>query len=612
MATKYSISAIFKGVDKLSAPVSRMQNRVGKFTRSMERGLRGVERTTGKITGALGKIGAAGAAAFGVASVALTDVIRTGAGFQQTLVAAAAKFPEQITKGTEAYKGLETAARRVGRETEFSASQAAGALNFLAMAGFNAEGAVAALPGVVDLATSAQMDLAEATDIASDTLGAFNLMSEDSATLGKNLARVNDVLAKTANTSNTTIQALFEAMKEGGPVAVTAGSSIEQFAAYAGLLANAGIKGSQAGTTLKNVFLKLAAPVDKAQKALRRLGVQTQDRAGNMRDVTSILGDLNKAMEGFGTAQRSAYLEAIFGKIPIAGVNVLLKAGTKNIKEYNKRLQDSAGYNRKLAGTVRDTVEGRFKSLGSAIESVKISIFSMTEGPLADVIDRMTEWVRTNEKLISTKVGEWILWVTDNLDRIIKWAKRAGIVLGFIGALIVSLKVFIGVMTAVNLVMTANPIGLIIVGIGALIGAITLAIVYWDELKAAFMGLSDPVKAAIFALTGPIGWLAGVAFMIMENWDYLRTFFTDLFGWIDQLVSTAFDYYVGIFDKIKSKIPFADKIFGKSDPQTTSPQQRAAPTTTSSEVTIKDNTGRAAVTKGKLGPGLKLVQSGAF
>lgn len=615
MATKFSIEAIFKAVDNMSAPVSRMQNRVNRMTRGMQNSLKGLNRTADNISGGFKKIAAAGTVAMVATGAAIWDVIKVGADFEQSLVSAAAKFPEQIRKGTAAYAELEAAAREVGKTTEFNASQSAQALNFLAMAGFNAKGAIAALPGVVDLATAANMDLAEATDITSDALGAFNLMSDDTVTLGKNLAHMNDVLSKTANTANTDVRLFFEAVKEAGPVAVTAGISLEQFAAMTGILASNSVKGSKAGTTMKNAILSLAAPTASTAKALKRLGIRTQDNAGNMRDVFDILGDLNKAMEGFGTAQKSAYTEAIFGKIPLAGVNILLKAGEKRLRDYTAGLKDSTNYNKQLADIMRDTVYGRLKGLGSAIESVKISIFSMTSGPLADLIDRMTEWTRKNEQLISTKIGEYLLWVADNFGMLVEKAKKIGIIIGIVFSLILALKIFIGVMTAVNLVMSANPVSLIIIGLAVLIGIIVLVVKNWDYLKQKFEAMPNAVKAAIFLMTGPIGWLAGAAYTVMQNWDGIKDFFIRLFDFIGNLFSTAFNYWIEKLGKLRDWIPFSDKIFGPAE--VTGPQRRAAAATreskSSAEVTIRPAEGtKAEVTRGRMGPGLTLLDSGAF
>jgi TP901 family phage tail tape measure protein len=312
MAGRFSVETIFKAVDKLTAPVSRMQNSIGKFTRSASDGLGRLNRIFSKVSDGIKKVGRNMLIGAAVIGGAMTSVVATGAQFEQSIVNASAKFPEGIKRGTDAFKALEDAARKTGSTTEFTASQSAEALNFLAMAGFNAENAIAALPGVVDLATASSLDLGTATDIASDYLGAFNLMTKDSQQLGRNLQRVNDVIAKTATSANTSVTDLFEAIKDGGPVATTAGASLETFASLAGTLANAGIKGSRAGTTLKNTFLSIAAPSTSAAKILKRLSVSTQDADGNMLDIVETLDSLNKALDGLGTGARAALLEGIF------------------------------------------------------------------------------------------------------------------------------------------------------------------------------------------------------------------------------------------------------------------------------------------------------------
>lgn len=639
MAGRFSVEAVFKAVDRVTVPVSRMQNRVGKMTRSMGNGFDRLNKKVGKFASGVKKGALAVTAALALSTGAMANVISTGADFEQTLVAAAAKYPGEIRKGTEAFEQLEQAARKTGSATEFSASEAAGALNFLAMAGFDAEASVAALPGVVDLATAAQVDLATATDVASDSLGAFGLMTKDATQLGKNLARVNDVIAKTTTSANTTVESLFETIKEGGPVATTAGASLETFSALAGELANAGIKGSQAGTTLKNMFLTLAAPTAGSAKILKRLGIQTQDASGDMRDIVDILGDLNGALDGLGTAERSGVLEGIFGKIPIAGVNVLLASGSDRLREYRGELEGASGASSTMASVMRDTLQGRLNSLKSAVEGVKISIFSMTNGPLADAIDKTTEWVRANEQLIATNVGEFLAGIISNFENIVKWAKRIGIALAVFFTLSMILKTLVLVMTAVNLVMAANPIVLIVLGILALIAAVAAAIIWWDELKAAFLGLPGPVKAAIAVIMGPIGWFIGAAALIMENWEPIKGFFSDLWTGVVGIFDAAVAKIMGVVDKVKGAASFIGDVassagssvsgfFGFGDdeeqstgttgPQVVSPQERVARsideqrTTQSAEVTIRDESGRAEVTGGTLGPGLTLQNSGAF
>ncbi len=656
MAGRFSVEAVFKAVDRVTAPVSKMQNRVGKFTRSTEKNFRKLNKSVGKFTDGIKQGAIAVGAATAVMAVALTSVVATGAEFEQTIVNAAAKFPGEIQKGSAAFKGLEDAAKQTGKTTEFSASQAAGALNFLAMAGFDAESAVAALPGVVDLATAAGVDLATATDIASDSLGAFGLATKDPIQLGKNLARVNDILAKTSTSANTTVEGLFEAIKEGGPIAVTSGASMETFAALAGELANAGIKGSQAGTTLKNMFLKLAAPAGDGAKLLERFGVQTRDTNGDMLDIVDILGKLDTSLGGLGTAEKSGVLEAIFGKIPLAGVNVLLKSGSKKLNEYRGELEAASGASAKMAGVMRDTLQGRLNSLSSAVEGVKISIFSMTSGPLSDVIDKTTEWVRVNEGLISSKVGGFLAMIISNFDKIVTWTKRIGV--GFAVFLVLAgvLKTFIVVLTAVNLVMALNPVGLMVLGIVALIAAIALAvaaIIKWkDVIIGAFLGMSDSVLvvAGIIGsfVIGPMALLMAAGLLLIKNWEPVGEFFSSLWGGIVEMFDKSVGRILKVVDKIKSVAASVSKFLpegetrpgilgftggspllsdgsdgaeaggGGADPQVVSPQERVAAsieerrTTSSAEVTIRDETKRAEVTGGSLGPGLNLISSGAF
>jgi TP901 family phage tail tape measure protein len=659
MAGRFSVEAVFKAVDRVSAPVSRMQNNVSKMTRSMEAGLRGVNNSMNTLGDGIKKGALYATASLGTISVAMADIINTGAEFEQTLTNAAAKFPGEIKKGTPAFKMLEDAARKTGAATEFSASQAAEALNFLAMAGFNAKSATAALPGVVDLATAAQIDLATATDIASDSLGAFNLMSKDSAQLSTNLARVNDVLAKTATSANTTVALMFETIKEAGPVATSAGASIETFAALTGELANAGLKGGRAGTVLKNMFVRLQAPTGGAAKTIKALGLQLTNQDGSMRDIIDVIGQLNKATAKMTSSQKAAALQSIFGMEAISGVNVLMAAGTDKLDAYRKQLEAAKGSSKTMAAMMRDTFSGSIKSLNSAIEGVKISIFSMNSGPLKEVVDRMTDWVRANGDLIASKIGNFLKMLIDNLGTIVTWAKRIGIALGVFIALTSVLRTFVLVMTAVNLVMAMNPIGLIVLAIVAAIAAIAALIFWWDEVKAAmisfgqavvdkvigaftwlkemFTSLPGPVQVAIAAIAGPIGWLVGAASLVMDNWEPIKQFFVDLWGGVVNTFKSAADMITGIVDHITGMASSvvdtvssfgagAASFFGLGDEtpkaqaqltrQMVSPQERIARNIeekrTSAEVTISDRTGTAQVANSTMGSSLKLQQTGGF
>lgn len=560
------IDAVFRGIDRVSAPISRMQARVGRFTRKAEKGVRRVDRVTNKMAKGIARGAKIAGAAMLALGLVLGTVGKTGIDFEQSITNAAVKFPGEIRKGTAAFEALEKAALDVGSATEFSASEAASALNFLAMAGFDAEQAVGALPLVVDLATAANLDLATATDIATDTLGAFNLASKDAIKNAKNLARVTDVLAKTAATANTTVEEMFEAVQQGGPVAKAAGASIETFSALVGTLGNAGIKGAKAGTTLKNVFATLAGPTGQAASTLRKYGVSVRDlKTGDMRDVIDIIEDLNKGLAGLGTGEKSEAIKKIFGKIPLAGVNVLLASGSDKLREYRKELENAGGAAADMAAVMRDTTGGSVKALKSAIEGVVIQIFKLGgDRGVKGLIDKMTEWVRKNQELIVSGIGDFLDKITNNMETIVKWAKRIAIGIGIFLALAGAVKVFIGVMTVLNLVMSANPISLIIIGVAALIVAFTAVVIWAEELKAKFDELNPVAKyfvSWLLVMMGPIGWLIAAAVAIKTSWGKISKVFVAFkdaaiaaFGavvkWLKSAWVTVSDIFVDVWNSV--------------------------------------------------------------
>ena len=314
--------------------------------------------------------------------------------FDDAITSAAAKMPGTIRRGSDAFAQLQATARRVGAETKYSATEAAEGLNFLAMAGFDADQAMATLPGITKLATAAGLDLARATDIASDALGAFGLMSGDTATLTGNLARINDVFAMTTNTANVDLENLFESMKNAGPVFTSAGQSVETFAAMAGKMGSAGIKGGEAGTALRNAMLQLTKPAPAAQRALKNLGIEVAGTDGNMRDILSILGDYNRATEGMGGVQRDATTELIFGRRAIAGVNVLLAEGEESLKDYRSQLEKSGGTAADIAGEMEGSLGNRLLALRSAAIETGFRILDAFAGDGRKGIEAVIEAVR--------------------------------------------------------------------------------------------------------------------------------------------------------------------------------------------------------------------------
>lgn len=377
-AGSIGLKAVFTAEDRISAVVRRIEGQVNGFTDRVSAGFQ--------------KIGMA-TAAVGLAGGALTkQVMSLGMSFEKTLLDAGNKFEPGIKKSSALFTQLGTAAKDVGGATEFSSSQAAVALNDLAGAGFNANQAIAGLPKVVDFATAASLDLGLASEVATKALGAYGMKSDDPKILADNLQRVTDVLMKTDALSSTNISSIFEAFKEGGPVAKSAGLSLETFSAGIGVLGTAGIEGSNAGTTLKNVVLSLAAPTTEAAAAFARFGIKTKDIAGNLRDPIAVLEELGLKTSKLGTADKSAAIEGIFGKIPLAGVNVMLdKIG--DLKSQRDELVKSGGQVQLVATSKRAGGTSSWDNFTSGIEAMGLKAFDVIGPDMTKGIELATEAV---------------------------------------------------------------------------------------------------------------------------------------------------------------------------------------------------------------------------
>lgn len=613
MAGRFKVETVFAGIDRVTKPVDRMSRRVNRFGRTAEARFAMVQRRLAGIGRAASMLGTAGlAGGIFLAQRALRSAIVTGAEFEQTMVNAAVKFPEGIRKGTKEFAELEAVVRRVGATTEFTASEAAQGLDFLAMAGFNAKQSMAALPKLVDLATASQTDLATASDIATDSLGAFGLASDDAAVRAKNLQRISDVLAKTTTTANTDMVQLFETIKGAAPVAQAAGISLETFAASAGVMANAGIKSTVGATSLKNAFTRLADP--SVIKFLGRMGVAVTDGAGNFRDFFDILEDTRKATSKLGTQQKTTALDTIFGKRAIAGMNAIMNNGAEANKKYRTQLEGSTGAASEMATVMRDTLMGRFKTLISSTESLGLTLFNLKKGAMSEFLEGAIAWVRhldeavlANEEFgasIIDGIGETLFGVIGVLGLFLgAMIVAKAITMAFQSALLVfniAMLAFKGVMALAtaatwlfNAAMLANPFGLILVAVAAVAVAVAALIANWDTVKTTVAGVVD-------FLTVKLGKFLDVVTAPFEALESGLSKLSNLAGFGSDEEGAQAAGAKGAAGVISPADRVARSIEEKS-------------TTNKTELTIKDTTGRAALS-GAPGPGvgLALVNSGGF
>lgn len=634
MAGRFSVEAVFKAVDRITAPVKRIQNRVGKLTRSMGRGFRKLNRSIDGFSSSLKKAGR---------NVAVSGAILAGLSFN--VLAAGADFEQAITnvgavslQTRAAIAPLEEMALSLGRTTKFTSTQAANAMEVLARAGFNANEILATTPAVLSAAAASGLEIADVANHVSNALKGMGLSTNKAA-------MVADVLALASARTNSSIGSLGESIRNVASTARELNIPFTEVAASVALLQDVGLDASVAGSALNTMLTKMAAPTVGMQKKMRRLGVSFKDAKGDMLPLSKVLQQINKASSRVGgNFDKVAFLAELVGlRGQKAASNLAALFETGRLSKLTAELENARGSAEKMAKIRMNTMSGSMLLLGSAIDAVKVRIFNLNSGPLKDAIDKMTQWVGANEKLISTKVGDFIGNLIDNFGNIVKWMKRIGTGLVVFFTLATILKTLALILTIVNLVMAANPIVLIVLGIMALIAAIAAVVIWWDELTEAFLGSRNAMDAIVSALSfllGPIGLLIDAASLIFKNWEPIKGFFADLWGGVVSVFDSSVGKIMGLVDKVKAAAAAivgtisnigggAADLFGfggdaqltasgSAGAQVVSPQDRVARsieeqrTTSSAEVTIRDESGRAEVTSGTLGTGLSLQHSGAF
>lgn len=277
---------------------------------------------------------------------------------------------------------LEQKAKNLGATTLFTARQAADGMEILAKAGFTVEENLTALPDVLNLATAASLELGDASNIVIGIMRGYGKTAEE-------VGNVNDVLVKTFTSTNVTVGDIGETMKLVAPIAKTVGIKFEELSAVIGILGNASIKGSLAGTALRKALIAFSAPTPKAIRQFKRLGLEVLDSAGNMRPLTEIIDQFS----GESGPALIKSISAIIGIRPAAAFAALAQSGSASIKTLTESLEDAEGTSKKVATTMTKTLTGQFTILKSKVEGVSIEIGERFEPVLRDVVKRAQMFV---------------------------------------------------------------------------------------------------------------------------------------------------------------------------------------------------------------------------
>lgn len=359
----------------------------GKVESSFKNALSQATKGLGTITKTVASATAAAAAAVGAMGIA---AINTGREFEGAMsqVAATMLIDKTTAEGQKAFETLENAARECGASTAFSATEAAEALNYLALAGYDADKAATALPTVLKLAGAGAMDLAAASDMVTDSMSALGIEATEA-----NLTQFSDQLAQTASKANTSVAQLGEAiLTVGGTAKGLAGGTTELNTAL-GILADNGLKGAEGGTHLRNIILSLQNPTDKAAASLKSLGVDVYDAQGNMRGLNDVFKDLQGAMDGMDNASKDTILSTLFNKTDLTAANAMLANCTDRFDELSASIENSAGACENMYAIQLDNLNGDIDILKSGLSDLGISIYQDLNGPLREMTQLATSMV---------------------------------------------------------------------------------------------------------------------------------------------------------------------------------------------------------------------------
>ena len=351
------------------------------------------ETSSGKIGKAISKIGSIASKGLKVAATAVTGTAAALGGVATAAIKVGSDFEAQMSR-VQAISGatgkeleeLRSQAVELGADTSFSASEAAQGMENLAAAGFETNEIMDAMPGLLDLAAASGEDLASSSDIAASTLRGFGLAAEDAG-------HVADVLAENANRTNSSVTETGEAMKYIAPLARAAGISLEETAAAIGIMANAGIQGSQAGTTLRGALSRLSKPTADMLQAMNELGIEFYDSEGKMLSLADQVGMLKSAMEGMTDEQKNNYLVTLYGQEALSGMLALINEGPDSLASLTAAYEQCDGSAQAAADTMQDNLKGAVEELSGSAESLGIVFYDSVAGSLKEAAQSATESV---------------------------------------------------------------------------------------------------------------------------------------------------------------------------------------------------------------------------
>ena len=512
-----------------------------------------------------------------------TAAVKTAADFDSAMSKVAA-----VSGATGSdLEALRDKAREMGEKTKFSASEAAEAMNYMAMAGWKTEDILSGIEGVMNLAAASGEDLATTSDIVTDALTAFGLTAKDSGHFA-------DILAAASSNANTNVSMMGETFKYCAPIAGALGFSAEDTAEAIGLMANAGIKGSQAGTSLRTIMNNLSGEVKICGSSIGEVTVATTNADGSMRDLSDILADCRTAFSGLSESEKAAAAESLVGKNAMSGFLALMNAGEADINKLSSAIDNCDGSAASMAETMNDNLAGQLQILKSQLEELAISFGELLMPAIRTIvgwIQKFVDWLNSMDEgtrkvivtiaLVAAAIGPVLIIVG-------KVISAVGTIMTLVPKLAGVINAAKGVFAAFNAVCAANPYVLIIAAIVALVAAFiylwnnceefrqfwidlwesikeiaidvwealkaffkaaweaikTTATTVWNAIKDFFSGLWEGIKNIFTTVVNAISTFLTTAWNMIKNtvttvWNAIKTFFTTVWNGIKSVITTV-------------------------------------------------------------------------
>ena len=532
------------------------------FTKGFKSALQELQAFKNSASSMGDKVTALGSAMTKAGSTMTKSVTLPLVGLGTAAVATTTKFESAMSK-VSAISGatgddlaaLTDKAKEMGAKTKFSASESAEAFTYMAMAGWKTEDMLDGIDGIMNLAAADGLDLATTSDIVTDALTAFGLSASDSAHFA-------DVLAKASSSANTNVSMLGESFKYVAPVAGSLGYSAEDTAIALGLMANAGIKGSQSGTSLRGALTRLIKPTDDAAALMEEYGLSLTNSDGSMKSLSEVMSMLRSNLGDLTEAEQAQVAATLFGQEAMSGMLSIINASDKDFQNLTDQIYGADGAAKQMADTMLDNLSGQLIILKSSLEGAAIA-FGELLLPLikkiTSAIQGLVDWVNNlsdrQKAIIVTIAG--VLAVVGPIFII------GGKIVKLVGSVMGVIKVLKPAIAALNAVMLANPIILIITLIAGLIAALVTLYkkneTFRNFVNEAWASIKNVVSTVVNALvtffTETIPNALQSAIDWVKNFAHnIATFFTET---IPEKISQLFDWFTRIPENIGYALGYA-------------------------------------------------------